>query len=186
MTALGQRYVSEYGWVITLPPYWEPLGSRDEPGVLTMRPPIVFGCSKDWSLSLTWMVAAGTVDEDTLQKLGTLMMSSGPVDPGEARKSVERVFPPLGEVDDAEVIELEDGSNGLELIETFRSNNQSKCGYQLIIPLTSAPGRTEALQRLSFYAPAEEFTKHFAEVRTAARSFHYVRPFGEEPEQGGE
>lgn len=192
MTALNQQYVSEYGWAITLPPGWEPLDSSSDDALVLHRP-VVFASPDNWSHCLTWMVAAGPTEPGAIEKFVTITIVPGPLDPTEAGSIANRIFATIGDVDDAEVVELEDGSPALELTETTNTEPETKRGYQLLMPVyfgtvmpsgveqshnVSAPGKVSRFQRLCFYAPAESFDRLIAAIRQAARSFHYLRPFG--------
>lgn len=178
MTALNQQFVSEYGWVITLPPRWEPLEGSGSEGALIAYPPVVFAAADNWALSLTWMVAAGPVTPESIEKFVTLTMAAGPVDPTEAQTATQRIFPTIGAVNEAEVVELADGVMAIELVESFKVAQESKGGYQLIVPLMTGPGAISTFQRLCFYAAEGSFAKLLPDIRRCARSFHYTRVFG--------
>jgi hypothetical protein len=184
MTALNQQYVSEYGWVITLPPRWEQLEGSGSEGALIAVPPVVFATPDNWALSLTWMVAAGPVSPDSIEKFVTLTMAAGPLDPTEAQTGTHRIFPTMGELNEAGVVELEDGVMAIELLETFKAGQESKGGYQLIVPLLTGPGTISTFQRLCFYAPEGSFAKLLPDIRRSARSFHYTRVFGPPESEG--
>lgn len=221
MCPVKSEYKSELGWSIALPGGWEPLDTEggDE---LVAAPPVAFACKDDWSLTFTWMIQSQPLDQDTIMHFQNLVIMPGAVSIDEAATVVQGVSSTAGEVDNAEAIELADGTIALEVEERLTSedagqgmdsrraagSNQgagstggagsrraaastgeapsaqrghsgaSKLGYQLIYPLFLQPGQLTQLQRLCFYAPADAYEKHIGEVRKAARSFHYNRPFG--------
>ncbi len=181
MSAVSEKYVSEYGWSIWLPPQWEPLASSAEKDQLVLTRPEVFAWNRDWTVSMTWTMQVGQAEPDVVSRFDTLTMSAGPVSPGEAQSVVQSVTPLIGEATSAEVVDLTDGSRALEITESFvqEATGEAKKGYHLILALTEGPDRPTYFQRLSFYAPAAVFDQHIYNIRLSARSFRYERPFGQ-------
>jgi len=175
-----QEYSSEFGWVITLPAGWQNLQPGGDPNAPVPHHPIVFASADNWALSLTWMIAAGPVDKGIASDFLTRTMLEGPIDPSAVQRTVQEIFPAIGEINEAIVVKLPDGSKALELLETYweAGSGQIKRGYQLILPLRAGLEKAVTFQRLCFYAPRKEFSQRVAEVRKAARSFHYVRTAG--------
>jgi len=179
MAAVDEQYRSEFGWSIMLPHDWEPLSIAGSGEALTVAPPVVFASSKDWTLSLTWMVESHPSNPKVLEAFLNATMLEGLVSPSEVQPVVQRIWPPIGDITDAEVVQLPDGSRALETVEEFAqaTNGESKRGYQLLVLMNSGPNTPAYFQRLCFYAPSSKFLQHIEDVRRSARSFHYDRPF---------
>ena len=179
MTAVDEQYRSEYGWSILLPEGWERLPTAGNGATLTIAPPVVFASSKDWTLALTWMVESHPTQPKILEAFLNATMLEGTAPVTEVQPVVQRIWPPIGEITEAEVVQLPDGSRALETLEEFDqgSSGEPKEGYQLILSINSGPGTPAYFQRLCFYAPGRSFLQHIDHVRRSARSFHYDRPF---------
>lgn len=176
MPLTRDRYMSECGWVMQLPPGWIPLPVSRGP-VLAVHWPVVFSCEQDSDLSLTWMVAAHPMKEDVTSRFLSATQEEEPAD-AELMEIAPTIFPVIGKVISCELVKLADGTRGIEVIETYRDEGEKKSGYQLILPLRDAADSPGMFQRLCFYASAPKFVEAFPAVRAAARSFHYTRPYG--------
>lgn len=175
MKKVSEKYKSEFGWAMTLPPSWKRL-SRRNPDVYA--PVAVFSTPEDWSLSLTWMASRKKSDDDALIAFDSATMMAGPIDVNDAKKAVAQIFPLLGEIVKAKTIELPDGKRALELVEIICTNDESKVNkvcYSLILPRRQRGEYRNKLhfQKLSFIAPPEVFHEQIRTVVKAARSFHY-------------
>jgi len=179
MTAVDEQYRSEYGWSIMLPESWERLPTAGNGTALTIAPPVVFASSRDWTLALTWMVESHPTQPKVVEAFLNATMLEGPASVTEVQPVVQRIWPPIGEITEAEVAQLPDGNRALETLEEFDqgSGGESKKGYQLILLTNSGPGTPAYFQRLCFYAPSRSFSQHIEVVRRSARSFHYDRDF---------
>jgi len=180
MPVMQDDYVSEYGWVMIPPAGWEKLPNSDAP-VLAVHRPIVFSSLDDPDLSMTWMVAGHAVKEAAAQRFKDV--TGNPDATAEDLIAIApAIFPMIGRADSCEVVILADGSRAIEVIESYGQDDtgEGSNGYQLMWPLRGA-GVDQVFQKLCFYAPADKFAENLPQVRQAARSFYYTRPFGWSP-----
>jgi hypothetical protein len=171
MNALKNRYKTEYGWSIKLPPDWERLGGSI-PGVLVITQAIVFAKMGESSTSLTWMVRSYPVQEAIVREFEQLTAEDAFPDKDTVSEIVNAVFPLIGQLDDASIGTLGDGARVLETIESY-TEGELKHGYQMIFPLQLLQGEPRTFQRICFYAPNGVFQRNLTDVRNAARSFRY-------------
>ncbi len=176
MPVAQDQYASEYGWVMSAPQGWEPLPLPPGPAI-SLNSPVVFSCTDDSDLSLTWMVAGHPSTEVVARRF--LPVTQGQrLATADLIEIAPAIFPLIGTPDSCEIVELADGSRAIEVIETYLEDDEKKNGYQLILPLVDGSDCPRTFQRLCFYAPADKFSGNLAKVRSAARSFHYTRRFG--------
>lgn len=176
MNKVNEKYKSEFGWTMTLPPSWRRL-ARKNPDVYA--PVAVFSTPEDWKLSLTWMASRKKSDDDALIAFDSATMIEGVIDVGDAKNAAAQIFPLLGEVVKARSVELPDGKRALEIVEIICSDDSSKVNkvsYSLILPRRQRGQYRNKLhfQKLSFIAPPETFHNQIRAVAKAARSFHYA------------
>jgi len=177
MTIPNTLHSCEYGWSIRLPTNWVRLsGSLDTP-VLAMSQPVVFAISEEWEPSLAWMLRGYPVDDATAGAFLEATLNEGSAEKAAVVPLINSIFRLIGDLDEATVITLADGSRALETTESYYEG-EVKRGYQLIVPLSVPSGQAPTFQRLCFYAPAMVFNQYLEEVRNAARSFRYERPYG--------
>lgn len=178
------QYKSEYGWSMSLPMNWRLLPTSNGPALTSNRPVVV--CNEDnTDLWLTWTVASHPVDEKLALDFLAIILAQQPSSKDVAAVA-PTIFPVIGKIEMCEVVQLSDGNRAIEVIERYNEDgsDETKYGYQLIMSFTSTKDFTKTapvFQRLCFYAPAVEFRKHIADVRDSARSFHYTRKYGYNP-----
>jgi hypothetical protein len=176
MAVTQEQYQSNYGWAMSLPPGFELLPSSPGP-VLAAHRPVVFCDQQNYDLWLTWMIAGHPMKEESAHKFVAVTESKRPA-PAEIQEIAPTIFPIIGNVDSCAIVKLEDGSRALEVMETYQEEGVEKNGYQLILPLKGVANYPLTFQRICFYAPADDFKKRLPDIRAAARSFHYKRPYG--------
>jgi hypothetical protein len=163
-------HCSRYGWKIILPSGWEPLTAPEGPS-LSVHRPVVFCASDDFDLALTWMIAAHPMKPDVAQKFLETTAAQMPPDQ-DVQAIAPTIFPVIGTVQSSEVVQLQGGMRGLEVVESYRDEGEEQLmqGIQLIMPFSNSPN---TFQRLCFYAPQSKFAKNLPAIREAMRSFHY-------------
>ncbi len=174
----SDAFVSEYGWSMRVPQGFEQRKSGGGHNSLVKFEPISFSSTADRSTMLTWMVSGDSTDEDTALQFLAVTSAPGPIPLLDALQACCRIFPPIGQIDEAVVVELPDGRRGLELLETFSQPGSSdvRRGYQLIVADIRGQLRTAHFERLCFYAPESAFDRLIDDVRDAARTFHRHQP----------
>lgn len=171
MNSVENKYKSELGWSITLPAGWEALSSTPNVSLA----PVAFASGSDPSLSLTWMALEPAVDADVLSKFESLAMLEGTAPIEETLDVVQRLWPTIGEVTEAQIVQIADSTMALEVVENFYQpgTQEIKKGYQLIFHASLEDGGPPVMQRLCFYAPINKFIASIEQVRNAARSFQF-------------
>lgn len=176
MAVTQDRYQSNYGWAMSVPAGWQLLPSS--PGqVLAAHRPVVFCNDENYDLWLTWMVAAHPIKVEVVEKFEAVVKSDNPQQ-ADLAALAPTLFPVIGKIDSCELVALADGARAIEVVETYEEEDGRKGGYQLILPLRDVPGMTRVFQRVCFYAPWADFDRHLPDIRQAARSFRYTRPYG--------
>lgn len=164
------NFHSQYGWSIQLPPQWEVLSAADEAPMESLHS-TVFGWSQDWSASITWMEAP-TVEAAVASQFLSLTILAGRLPIHDVEALTKKLFATIGKIQESSAIELADGRQALETIESFCQETEMRKGYQLIFPRAFKYGQSPRFERLCFYAPAEQFDDLIPQVRAACRSFH--------------
>ncbi|MDZ4837937.1 MAG: hypothetical protein SGJ27_29480 [Candidatus Melainabacteria bacterium] len=175
MNKVSEKYKSEFGWSMTLPPSWKRL-ARKNPDVYA--PVAVFSTPEDWTLSLTWMASRKKSDDDALIAFDSATMIPGALELTDAKQTAAQIFPLLGEIVRATAVQLPDGKRALELVEIICTDDAKKVKkvcYSLILPRRQRGEYRNKLhfQKLSFIAPPDVFHEQIQTVVKAARSFHY-------------
>lgn len=172
MNSVENKYRSELGWSITLPAGWEPLSST--PSNVTLAP-VAFAASSDPSLSMTWMALEPAVDSDVLSKFESLTMREGTAPVEETLDVVQRLWPTIGDITEAQIVQLADSTLAVEVVENFYqpAAQEIKKGYQLIFYASLEDGGSPVMQRLCYYAPMNKFIASIEQVRNAARSIQF-------------
>lgn len=174
MNSVDNKYKSELGWSITLPAGWEPLSSAANVALANIAlAPVAFAAASDSSLSMTWMALEPAVDADVLSKFTSLTMLEGTAPLEETLDVVQRLWPAIGDITEARIVELADSTTALEVVENFYQpgTQEIKKGYQLIFYASLEDGGSPVMQRLCFYAPMNKFIASIEQVQAAARSF---------------
>jgi hypothetical protein len=176
MNVVNDRIKTEYGWSMNIPAGWERLGEW-VPGVMALTQAIVFAKSDETSISLTWMVRSYPVTEETVAAFTDATIHQEAPDGDTVAAIVNSIFPLIGNLDNAFIGTLADGTRVIETLESY-AEGQIKCGYQMLMPLNLPDDYSPTFQRICFYAPQDAFERYLPDVRSAARSFRYDRPFG--------
>jgi len=172
-------YVSDLGWTMELPPGWQPMMRGQHTANMSKSWAVVFAAPDGWSLSLSWMAGAHPVDDATVISFRYLTSAIGPITNFDTEEVLKPIFPSLGEIERAAVLELRDGAKAVDIFESISAAGhwEQRKGYQMILPI-DLPGESTYFQRLCFYAPARAFARLIPEVYQSIRTFHYIRRFG--------
>jgi len=113
------------------------------------------------------------VDANVLSKFESLTMLEGTAPIQETLDVMQRLWPAIGEVTEAQIVPLSDSTLALEVIENFYQpgTQEIKKGYHLIFYSSLDSDGSPVMQRLCFYAPMNKFIALIEQVRSAARSF---------------
>ena len=177
----NNRYQSPFGWQIDLPSGWHVIG-RDNESASSLDPhaPVTVFCQdSEPSNSFTWMVNTLPVDRGVAAQFICLSMIEGPVAEEEVWPFLPRMFPAIGPIYAASIVEAEDGNRALEVLDAFQQEGVQKRGYQRIFLLRNR-GQLY-FQRVAFYAPLLVFEKLIDSIRVSARSLAYNRSYGFKP-----
>jgi hypothetical protein len=174
-------YQSPYGWQIDLPAGWHAIGQENPvaPGPDQYAPVTVFCQDSDQSNSFSWMVSKRAIDKHLAAQFMSLAILPGPVAEEEISFLLPRIFPAIGQICSTSIVEGEDGSRALEVVEAFQQGDTEKLGYQRIFLLKN--GGEIFFQRLAFYAPLPIFERLIDSIKKSAQTFAYNRSYGLKP-----
>jgi hypothetical protein len=166
----SNRYLSSCGWEISLPTGWHALTMEGDEAAVASDV-IVFCCKEQPEQTFSWMVRPQAATKDIASKFVCLSMLEGPVGLNEITELLPSIFPAIGNIYSARIVEGKDGNRALEVYETYEQGDEQKKGFQHI-SLARKYGKI-FFQRIAFYAQADIFESLIANICQSAQSFEY-------------